>query len=79
MSTLSDETLMEDKSTIRDVSQIEPVRTISRVPGNSNYYEKNGLRTEGDGVDHSLYHPVSIPKSNLSRLLIIDRARWLSS
>ena len=40
--------------------QIEDIRTISRVPGNSNYYEKGGLRTEGDGVDHSHYEPVSL-------------------
>ena len=39
--------------------QIEDIRTISRVPGNSNYYEKGGLRTEGDGVDHSKYNTVS--------------------
>lgn len=37
---------------------VEIVRTISRVPGNSNYYEKNGLRTEGDGIDHTVYNPV---------------------
>ncbi|CZR65192.1 related to trichothecene efflux pump [Phialocephala subalpina] len=39
---------------------IAPIRTISRVPGNSNYYEKNGLRTEGDGVDHTHYNPRSL-------------------
>lgn len=33
------------------VQQLEVVRTISRVE-NPNYYEKNGLRTEGDGMDH---------------------------
>lgn len=31
---------------------VEPIRTISKVPGNPNYYEKNGLRTYGDGMDH---------------------------
>ena len=33
------------------VEHLEVVRTISRVE-NPNYYEKNGLRTEGDGMDH---------------------------
>lgn len=33
--------------------QLEVIRTVSRVPGNPNYYEKNGLRTEGDGYDHN--------------------------
>ena len=34
------------------------VRTVSRVPGNSTYYEKDGLRTMGDGVDHIHEEPV---------------------
>jgi hypothetical protein len=38
---------------------IEAIRTISRVPGNPNYYEKNGLRTEGDGFDHAVYNSVT--------------------
>ncbi|KAF2208594.1 hypothetical protein CERZMDRAFT_114565 [Cercospora zeae-maydis SCOH1-5] len=33
-------------------NDLRPHRTISRVPGNPNYFEKDGLRTEGDGVDH---------------------------
>lgn len=39
---------------------LEVIRTISRVPGNLNYHEKNGLRTEGDGVDHTHYNSVSL-------------------
>ncbi|KAK5079858.1 hypothetical protein LTR24_008884 [Lithohypha guttulata] len=39
---------------------LEVIRTISRVPDNPNYYEKNGLRTEGDGMDHEQYNPKSI-------------------
>lgn len=42
-----------------ETAHIEVVRNISRVPGNNHYYEKNGLRTEGDGVDHSHYNTVS--------------------
>lgn len=56
---------------------IEPIRTISRVPGNPNYHEKNGLRTEGDGVDHTHYNSVSFCRLNLSlytRCLTMTRA-----
>ncbi|KAE9379954.1 MFS multidrug transporter-like protein [Stipitochalara longipes BDJ] len=31
---------------------LEAIRTISRVPGNDHYYEKDGLRTYGDNEDH---------------------------
>ena len=37
---------------------VEPIRTISRVPGNPNYYEKDGLRTYGDGQEHDAPMPV---------------------
>lgn len=33
-------------------SQIEAVHTNERIPGHPAYYEKNGLRTYGDGEDH---------------------------
>lgn len=39
--------------------QIETIRTVSKVPGNPNYYEKNGLRTYGDDEDHEHEPPVS--------------------
>lgn len=39
---------------------VEPIRTISKVPGNPNYYEKNGLRTYGDGEDHDHEPPVRL-------------------
>lgn len=35
-----------------NLSEIERVATHDRVPGHSNYYEKNGLRTCGDDEDH---------------------------
>lgn len=38
--------------------QVEVIRTVSRVPGNPNYYEKNGVRTYGDGEDHDHEPPV---------------------
>ncbi|KAG8629479.1 hypothetical protein KVT40_003344 [Elsinoe batatas] len=34
------------------VQQVEQIHTNERVPGHSNYYEKDGLRTYGDGEDH---------------------------
>lgn len=37
---------------------IENIRTISRVPGNDHYYEKDGLRTYGDDEDHDHEPPV---------------------
>ncbi|RMD41243.1 hypothetical protein DV735_g3910, partial [Chaetothyriales sp. CBS 134920] len=42
-----------------DTDHIELIRTISRVPGNPNYFEKDGLRTEGDGQDHEHFNPYS--------------------
>lgn len=36
----------------RDGTGVDQIRTVSRVPGNPNYYEKDGLRTYGDGEDH---------------------------
>lgn len=38
---------------------LEVIRTVSRVPGNSHYYEKEGLRTYGDDEDHDHEPPVS--------------------
>jgi hypothetical protein len=47
----------------------ERIATHDRVPGHENYYEKDGLRTYGDGEDHDHEPPV---RSENSRLL--DRA-----
>jgi hypothetical protein len=44
---------------------IEATHTITHAPGNSNYYEVNELRTEGDGMDHNHYNPVISPDSLL--------------
>jgi hypothetical protein len=35
-----------------NAQQLEVIRTVSRVPGNDHYYEKDGLRTYGDDEDH---------------------------
>jgi hypothetical protein len=42
----------------RDPQHLEVIRTVSRVPGNPNYYEKDGLRTYGDDEDHDHEPPV---------------------
>lgn len=34
------------------IEHVDKVITRDRVPGHENYYEKNGLRTYGDGEDH---------------------------
>lgn len=51
---------------------IEAIRTISRVPGHENYYEKNGLRTYGDGEDHDEAPAVSYWFNWEARLLTRD-------
>lgn len=39
---------------------LEVIRTVSRVPGNTHYYEKDGLRTYGDEEDHDHEPPMTI-------------------
>lgn len=39
---------------------LETIRTVSRVPGNTHYYEKDGLRTYGDGEDHDHEPPMTM-------------------
>jgi len=36
------------------IAQTENIRTIERVGTHTNYYEKDGLRTEGDGREHHI-------------------------
>lgn len=35
-----------------DKADVERINTLERAGTNAQYYEKDGLRTEGDGVDH---------------------------
>ena len=39
-------------------TRVEAIHTNERVPGNTHYYEKNGLRTYGDDEDHDHEPPV---------------------
>ncbi|KAI9817555.1 MAG: hypothetical protein M1827_001167 [Pycnora praestabilis] len=40
-------------------AHVEQVTTRERIPGHSNYYEKNGLRTYGDDEDHDHEPPMT--------------------
>lgn len=57
-----------DKEAAPGAQNLEAIRTISRVPGNANYYEKNGLRTYGDDEDHDHEPPVSLDSRRQGRL-----------
>lgn len=63
---------------------LENIRTVSRVPGNPNYYEKDGLRTYGDDEDHDHEPPVRplphtcVPNCFADALLQMSMHRLLS-
>ena len=44
------------------MEHVEQVHTNERVPGHSNYYEKDGLRTYGDGEDHDHEPPMTFKR-----------------
>jgi len=44
------------------VQRVERIATLEQVPGHSNYYEKDGLRTYGDGEDHDHEPPMSFSR-----------------
>jgi len=58
-----------EKATLEHVEQIH---TNERVPGHTNYYEKGGLRTYGDGEDHD--HE---PKMTFSRAMSLVAMAFL--
>lgn len=45
----------------KGINHVEHIATHDKVPGHDNYYEKDGLRTYGDGEDHDHEPPVRIP------------------
>ncbi|WPG97594.1 MFS general substrate transporter [Acrodontium crateriforme] len=69
-SDLSNHTPVEEEKA--GTAYVEQVRTIERVPGHSNYYEKDGLRTYGDGEDHD--HE---PKMTFSRMMSLVAMAFL--
>jgi len=54
-----EESLEKETGGANRTQHLENIRTVSRVPGNPNYYEKDGLRTYGDDEDHDHEPPVS--------------------
>lgn len=54
------------------MNHIENVHTNERVPGHENYYEKDGLRTQGDGIDHE-----SEPKMTFARMMSLIAMAFL--
>lgn len=54
----SDPSLAEKATTQR----LEEIHTNERVPGHTNYYEKDGLRTYGDGEDHDHEPPMTFKR-----------------
>ncbi|KAI1871167.1 uncharacterized protein JN550_004612 [Neoarthrinium moseri] len=58
-----------------EVSQLEHVSTQDNVPGKGNYYEKDGLRTEGDGAPHQ-----DLPMTNKTKMALVAQAfLWTGS
>ncbi|KAH8597749.1 MFS multidrug transporter-like protein [Bisporella sp. PMI_857] len=51
-----------DKEATEHADNLDNIRTISRVPGNKNYYEKDGLRTYGDDEDHDHEPPLTFTR-----------------
>ena len=45
-----------------NMEHVEQIQTNERVPGHNNYYEKNGLRTYGDGEDHDHEPPMTFKR-----------------
>jgi hypothetical protein len=67
---------LEKEATAPTGDHVEVVRTVSRVPGNPHYYEKDGLRTYGDDEDHDHEPPVRIPLRKLVESTVLaDKAR----
>lgn len=44
------------------MEHVEQIHTNERVPGHANYYEKDGLRTYGDGEDHDHEPPMNFKR-----------------
>jgi hypothetical protein len=52
----------EHSPTKATMEHVEQIHTNERVPGHTNYYEKGGLRTQGDGVDHDHEPPMNFKR-----------------
>jgi hypothetical protein len=56
----------------KNAQHLENIRTVSRVPGNPNYYEKDGLRTYGDDEDHDHEPPVGCIAITLAVIMLTN-------
>ncbi|RDW82321.1 hypothetical protein BP6252_03433 [Coleophoma cylindrospora] len=45
-----------------DAQHVERIATHDRVPGHTDYYEKDGLRTQGDEDDHDVEPPLTFSR-----------------
>jgi hypothetical protein len=54
------ENSINKETQVENTLHLEDIKTVSRVPANSHYYEKDGLRTYGDNEDHEHEPPVSV-------------------
>jgi hypothetical protein len=68
---------MDDMVRVDTNDTLDLVTRHSRVPGNTTYYEKGGLRTMGDGEDHVHEEPVSTASSSYlgSKPALLTRLR----
>jgi hypothetical protein len=62
-----DSTENEKVAPEKAAAHLDPIKTRERVPGNDNYYEKDGLRTYGDDEDHDHEPPVRVLLQILKR------------
>jgi hypothetical protein len=51
---------VSDSSKEDKIAAAHPINATEKVPGNDHYYEKDGLRTYGDGEDHEHEPPVRL-------------------
>ena len=56
-----------DPEKAEHTNHLESIKTNEKVPGHTNYYEKDGLRTYGDHEDHDHEPPVRFPLPRLPR------------
>jgi hypothetical protein len=66
---------LEKETAAPENEHLENIRTVSRVPGNDHYYEKDGLRTYGDDEDHDHEPPVCPVPFKFSSIVFLHNFR----
>ncbi|KAF2404388.1 MFS multidrug transporter-like protein [Trichodelitschia bisporula] len=59
---MSSEESVEVRASRERLAELQNVKTAERVPGHTNYYEKDGLRTYGDAEDHDHEPPMTFSR-----------------